>query len=118
MEEETERLKDERCDTGEMQLMTCSPRPGETAQPGPARLSVGCCLWMLIKYCERPRQLALGQLGGVGACRQVKGGHVIRLGNTCASCASSPPSVTTAVSCSIVLAAPGTFSCPHQIELK
>ncbi|XP_011608425.1 embryonic polyadenylate-binding protein 2 isoform X2 [Takifugu rubripes] len=29
MEEETERLKeDERCDAGEMQLMTCSPRPG------------------------------------------------------------------------------------------
>lgn len=33
MEEETERLKeDERCDAGELQLMTCSPRPGETAQ--------------------------------------------------------------------------------------
>lgn len=33
MEEETERLKeDERCDAGELQLMTCSPRPGEKAQ--------------------------------------------------------------------------------------
>ncbi|CAF99711.1 unnamed protein product, partial [Tetraodon nigroviridis] len=29
MEEETERLKeDERCEAGELQLMTCSPRPG------------------------------------------------------------------------------------------
>lgn len=37
MEEETERLKDdERCDAGELQLMTCSPRPGETAQPSTA----------------------------------------------------------------------------------
>lgn len=34
MEEETERLKEEeRCDMGEMQLLTSSPRPGETA-PG------------------------------------------------------------------------------------
>lgn len=32
MEEETERLKDEdRCDLQEMQLLTSSPRPGETA---------------------------------------------------------------------------------------
>lgn len=33
MEEETERLKEEeeRCDMGEMQLLTSSPRPGETA---------------------------------------------------------------------------------------
>lgn len=34
MEEETERLKEEeRSDVGEMQLLTSSPRPGETA-PG------------------------------------------------------------------------------------
>lgn len=49
MEEETERLKeDERCDAGEMQLMTCSPRPGETAQPG-YRLAVAseCSLSIL-----------------------------------------------------------------------
>ena len=33
MEEETERLKEEedRCDAAEMQLLTSSPRPGETA---------------------------------------------------------------------------------------
>lgn len=33
MEEETERLKEEedRCDAPEMQLLTSSPRPGETA---------------------------------------------------------------------------------------
>ena len=33
MEEESERLKEEeeRCDTGDMQLLTSSPRPGETA---------------------------------------------------------------------------------------
>lgn len=38
MEEETERLKeDERCDAGELQLMTCSPRPGEIAQHSTAQ---------------------------------------------------------------------------------
>lgn len=31
MEEESERLKEEeRCDTGDMQLLATSPRPGET----------------------------------------------------------------------------------------
>lgn len=35
MEEETERLKEEeRCDMGEMQLLTSSPRPGETRLVG------------------------------------------------------------------------------------
>lgn len=73
---------------------------------------------MLIKYFERPRQLVLGQLGGVGACRQVSGGHVIHLANTCTSCASSPPSGKTAVSPSIALAAPGRFSCPSISNLS
>lgn len=60
----------------------------------PAQLLVGWCSQMLLKYFKRPRQLVLSQLGGVGACRQVRGGHIIRLSNTCASCDSSPPSVT------------------------
>lgn len=39
MEEEMERLKEEeRCDAQEMQLLTSSPRPGETARrPYPSR---------------------------------------------------------------------------------
>lgn len=60
----------------------------------PAQLLVGWCSRMLLKYFKRPRQLVLSQLGGVGACRQVRGGHIIHLCNTCSSCASSPPSVT------------------------
>lgn len=32
MEEETERLKEERCDAAEMHLLTSSSRPGETAR--------------------------------------------------------------------------------------
>lgn len=100
MEEETERLKDERCDAGEMQLMTCSPRPGETAQPGYRLVVASECSLSVLRGL---RQLVLGQLGGVG------GGHIIRLANTCTSCASSQPSVKTVVSSSIVLAAPGRF---------
>lgn len=48
MEEETERLKEEeRCDAGDMQLLTSSPRPGETA------LRVLSALWFVVAshYC-------------------------------------------------------------------
>lgn len=44
MEEEIERLKEEeRCDAQEMQLLTSSPRPGETAHgPYPSRSLLLC----------------------------------------------------------------------------
>lgn len=91
MEEETERLKDnDRCDAGEMQLMTCSPRPGETAQPGFQLVVASECSSSILRgfgslFC---------QLGGVSACRQVRGGHIIHLFNICTPCASSLLSVT------------------------
>lgn len=50
MEEETERLKeeDERCDAGDMQLLTSSPRPGEVV----VRLNADYVIWDASAVCS------------------------------------------------------------------
>lgn len=69
MEEETERLKeeDERCDAGDMQLLTSSPRPGEAAG-----WSHPPCGLPLSHYCTAKCWLCdLGSLGGMFLARCV-----------------------------------------------
>lgn len=76
MEEETERLKEEeeRCDVGEMQLLTSSPRPGEAAHRSypPWGLLLSC--WCTAKryLFGKPRQPIFSQVCSIAASRQVR----------------------------------------------
>lgn len=78
MEEETDRLKEEeeRCDAPEMQLLTSSPRPGETARRSypphgvlPCRLGV-----QLNTDCAfgKPQQRIFSQVCSMAASGQVR----------------------------------------------
>ena len=74
MEEETERLKEEeRCDAGDMQLLTSSPRPGEMALRGPRGLLL--CHIVVQPNADqafgKPRQCILNGVCSIAASRQV-----------------------------------------------
>ncbi len=78
MEEETERLKEEeeRCDAGEMQLLTSSPRPGETTRGSdPPRGLLLCHTGVQLNtdyVFGKPRQRILSQVRSIAASRQVR----------------------------------------------
>lgn len=78
MEEETERLKEEeeRCDAGDMQLLTSSPRPGETAQGSHPPRGLLLCHIVAQPNADyafgKPGQCILSQVCSIAASRQVR----------------------------------------------
>lgn len=78
MEEESDRLRDdeERCDAAEMQLLTSSPRPGETAHASYAPRGLLLCHIVVQLNTDhafgKPRQRILGQVCSMAASRQVR----------------------------------------------